>query len=403
MTTMRRAFAALVGIAVLGTACAAESDTEADDAPETEAAEEPAEAEETAEDEEPEADEPDPEPEEDAEPEAAAGEGRDCAELSAAALVHFQGPYTQVLMDGARAAAEDCGASFQDGGPPAFDAQASVGLFQDVIATGVDAVVTVAFPADFWVRPIDEAVNAGVLISTYDVASPASLQHVHTAPKAADLGFALADAISGALGDGAQGEVVAGLCIPGLDILDARVDGFVARMAELQPDVVVEGPFDVSFDQNENFARWTDLRDNYPDALAYVGFCENDLPSLVRIKEQEPDATYEIASVGINPDALRGIQEGLALVAVDQKPFMQGYIAMAAMLDSLTSGSEPPRGWIDVGPEIVTADNVDAVAAREASLAQGTQETQAYYQDEIDAILNDLPNRVQSFGDLIGD
>jgi ABC-type sugar transport system substrate-binding protein len=324
-----------------------------------------------------------------------------CADLSSAALVHFQGPYTQVLIDGARAAAEDCGAQFQDGGPAAFDAQASVGLFQDVMSTGVDAVVTVAYPAELWVRPIDEAVNSGVLVSTYDVASPASLQHLHTAPKAKDLGYAMADVLSEELGDGASGEVVAGLCIPGLDILEARVDGFVERMAELQPDVTVEGPIDVSFDQTENFARWTDVRDTHPDALAYLGFCENDLPSLVRLKEQEPDAEYLIASIGINPDGLAGIKDGLALAAIDQKPFMQGYVAMAAMLDSLMSGAEPPRGWIDVGPEVVTADNVDEVAEREASLSQGADQTQEYYQDQIDEIMSNLDSRIQSFGDLI--
>jgi len=88
-----------------------------------------------------------------------------CEELSVAALAHFIGPYTQQLMDGARAAADECGASFQDGAPAAFDTQASLQQFNDVLTGGVDAVVVVAFPQDVWIRPIDDAVNDGTVSS----------------------------------------------------------------------------------------------------------------------------------------------------------------------------------------------------------------------------------------------
>jgi ABC-type sugar transport system substrate-binding protein len=124
----------------------------------------------------------------------------DCSAFTVAALVHFQGPYTQQLMDGAAAAAAECGAEIITGGPAAFDAQASVALFQDALIAGADAVVVVAFPSEFWIRPIDEAVRQGVLVSTYDVESPASLQSVHTAPKQKDQGRSMAEVLAGALG-----------------------------------------------------------------------------------------------------------------------------------------------------------------------------------------------------------
>jgi ribose transport system substrate-binding protein len=327
----------------------------------------------------------------------------DCSAFQAAAIVHFMGPYTQQLLDGAAAAAEECGASIVTAGPPAFDAQATVTLFQDAVAGGADAVTVVAFPAEFWIRPIDEAVQQGVVVSTYDVESPASLQSLHTAPKQKDQGRALADALADALGEDASGRALIGLCIPGLELLETRVVGFREQMAERLPNVELSETFDVSFDQTENFARWNDLLSQDPEAIAAIGFCENDLPSLVRIKEADPNATYEIGSIGINPDGLQGIADGTALVAVGQKPFMQGYVAMRAMLENLVAETPTPRGWVDVGPEVVTAENVEEVIAREASLAQGTEETQAYYQPQIDEIFADLEGSVQSFADLLGD
>ena len=332
------------------------------------------------------------------------GTGVDCSALKAGAIVHFMGPYTQQLLDGAKAAADECGAEITTAGPPAFDSQQQVTLFQDIVSGGANAIVNVAFPAEFWIRPIDEAVKDGVVVSTYDVESPASLQSLHTAPKQKDQGRAMADVLAEALGgEAAEGTVYVGICLPGLQLIEARIVGFRERMAELAPNVEIPETFDVAFDQTENFARWNDVIDQNPGGVAYVGYCENDLPSLVRIKESDPEADYLIGSIGLNPDGLQGIADGTALVAIGQKPFMQGYVAMRAMLENLANGTETPRGWIDVQPEIVTAENVAEVAAREELLADGTAETQAYYQPEIDALFADVNSQVQSFADLLGD
>ncbi len=324
----------------------------------------------------------------------------DCSGLTGAAVVHFQGPYTQQLVKGAEAAVAECGGNFRSGGPAAFDVSAEVAAFQDLVLAGADAIVVVAFPSDFWIRPIDNAVKSGVVVSTFDVESPASLQSLHTAPKQADQGRVMADVIADALGDSAAGQIVTGICLPGLALIEARVTGFKTRVAERLPNVEVLGPFDVKFDQTENFSQWRSVVDVNPDGLAYVGFCENDLPSLVRIKEAD-GADYEIASIGINPDGLAGIASGTALVAVGQKPFLQGYVAMRAMLEKIASGEDVPRGWIDVQPEVITAENVAAVTEREASLASGVGPTREFYASEIDSLFADIDSKVQSFADLL--
>ena len=155
-----------------------------------------------------------------------AGAGVDCSAFQAGAIVHFMGPYTQQLLDGAKAAAEECGAAITTAGPPAFDSQQQVTLFQDMVAGGADAIVNVAFPAEFWIRPIDEAVAGGVVVSTYDVESPASLQSLHTAPKQKDQGRAMADVLAEALGgESAEGTVYVGICLPGLELIEARIVG----------------------------------------------------------------------------------------------------------------------------------------------------------------------------------
>ena len=335
-------------------------------------------------------------------PAAAQDAGFDCSGLIGAAVVHFQGPYTQQLLSGAEAAVNECGGTFRGGGPAAFDTSAEVSIFQDFVLAGAKAIVVVAYPSDFWIRIIDDAVKQGVSVSTFDVEAPASLVSLHTAPKQKDQGRAMADVLADKLGGEATGKVVIGICLPGLDLIEARIVGFKQRMAERLPNVELIGPLDVKFDQTENFSQWRSVVDANPGALAYVGYCENDLPSLVRIKEQD-GGDYEIGSIGINPDGLSGIADGTALVAIGQKPFLQGYVAMRAMLQRIAAGEDVPRGWIDVQPEVVTAENVAAVTAREASLKDGTGPTREYYAGEIDAIFSDLDGQVRSFSDLLGD
>jgi len=324
----------------------------------------------------------------------------DCSGFKLGGVVHWQGPYTQQILDGAKAAAEECGGEVQTAGPAAFDTPAQYAAFQDLVDSGVEAIITVGYPSEFWIKPIDEAVNKGVLVSTVDVASPSSLQYIYAGPKVSDLGRALANTIIDEIGEDAEGKVVTGLCLPGLDVISERYIGFKNTFAERAPNVTVGDPIDVTFDTAENFAKWQEIISTQPDALAYVGFCEHDLNNLAKIKEDD-GGEYIVASVGINPETLKAVEDGIGLVVVGQKPFMQGYVTMRGMLEGLVYNKEVPRGWADVGAEIVTIENAAEVRAREESLTEGYDQTKEFYTPEILIIFEDFASYVQSFGDYL--
>ena len=322
-------------------------------------------------------------------------------DLKVAALVHWQGPYTQQLIMGAEAAADEFGAAFQSAGPAGIDPPGHISTFRDIIATNPDAITNVAYPEELWVSLIDETVKAGIPVATYDVASPTSLQAVHAGPRQKDLGVMLAELIAEEIGKDAKGTIITGNGIPGLNVLEVRVVGFKEVMADLVPGVTVEGPYNVTFEQAENFSIWQQLVQDNQDALAFVGVTEMDLTNLVRIRERDENADYLIASVGINPDTLDGVESGEAFAAVGQKPFLQGYVAMRTLLEGIVNGDEVKRGWIDVGVEPVTVENVAAIKAREESLSDGYEQTLEFYRPEIDKIFADIDNSVRSFGEYV--
>jgi ribose transport system substrate-binding protein len=324
-----------------------------------------------------------------------------CSGTKVGAVVHFRGPYTEEILAGTKAAADECGAGYQDAGPSGIDPPSEIKAFQDLVQTGVKAISTVAYPSDIWVRPIDAANKAGIPVSTYDVASPASLETVHVGPRNVDIGKALADAFTAKSGASAQGNVVLGICFPGLDVLEARVTGFKNQVAKTAPGIKVLGAFDTTFDPAKNFAAWQQLVQAHPDALAFVGVCENDLNALEKIKAKNASAKYFIESVGINTEALQGIKDGVGGAAIGQQPFLQGYVAMKLLLKKVVDKANFPRGWVDTGVETVTSANVDQVMAREASLSSGPTQSLAFYKSTLDKIFANPSGAITSFGDYV--
>jgi ribose transport system substrate-binding protein len=308
-------------------------------------------------------------------------------DIKIAVTAHLRIPYTQLLFDGANLAASEVGAETIIAGPQGVDPPAHVKAFNDAIAAGAQGAITVAFLPDFWVAPIDAAVDSGIPVYTYDIASPDSKQSVHVGPSNSDLGAAIAGAVAEEVGADATGDVVPGICVPGNPVLEARVTGFKNKLAELAPGLTVKDAADVTADPTTNLSRWQQLIQTNPTAVAFAGFCAFDLANLVKVKERDPASTYRIYGTDLDPDTLRGIKEGTATQTFGQKPFVEGYLASKLLIQQLATGV-PMSGWLDIGVEKVDSSNVDAAIAKEDAAASGDAAAAlAYYQDEIDALL----------------
>jgi ribose transport system substrate-binding protein len=191
------------------------------------------------------------------------------------------------------------------------------------------------------------------------------------------------------VGEDATGDVVLGICVPGNPVLEARVDGFKEALGELAPNLTVKGAFDVTADPARNLSTWRQLIQTNPGAKAFAGFCAFDLTNLIKIKEQDANAPYEVFGTDLEPDTLRGIKEGVASATYGQKPWLQGYIGVKLLSAQLTGGEEL-HGWIDVGVEEVTEENIDAIMKREQDIGRGdAAAAKSFYQAEIDEILSD--------------
>ncbi|MHB1376308.1 MAG: sugar ABC transporter substrate-binding protein [Candidatus Humimicrobiaceae bacterium] len=297
-------------------------------------------------------------------------------------VIHVPIPFTDAIKRGAEAAAKDYGVSIEVVAPSKYDLMEQVSLFEGLVTKGVNGIVTVAADAQGWVVPINNAVDKGVLVYTANVGSPDSKAtgHVGTAGYAEglSLGAGLL-ALPEVQALGGKGKVILGECDPSIPVLVGRGNGVMDALKENSAGWEVLGPFDSGMSNDASYTFWETQYTANPDMAIGLGSCAFDVPSMVRHKEKTPDAKYIIVGYDLEPDALKGIADGIASLTQGQHPFLQGYLPIAAMCEYLINGKPLATGWINPGSEIVTKANVAELTARDTDPVKEL----AWYEDYI--------------------
>jgi ABC-type sugar transport system substrate-binding protein len=271
-------------------------------------------------------------------------------------VLHVRLEITQQIADGAQVAADECNVELDVVGPTAVDAQAAIAAFRSEIAAGADAMVVIAFPDQNWNRPLDEAYDQGMPIVMSNVATKNSKVRTFVGIDGYDEFRAEGEMLANALGADAEGKVIVGTCAPGDPVINQRFAGVTDAFAAIAPGVTVEGPFDVGFDLAQVSSAARTLVQANPDALAFVGLCENEITAWSDIKERS-GGDWLVAGGNINEGTIEGLENGTIMATVSQNAFMQGYLPIRLLVDHLTTGNPLPEGWLNPGWEIVTSEN----------------------------------------------
>jgi ribose transport system substrate-binding protein len=294
--------------------------------------------------------------------------------------------FFQTMAVGARQAAADAGVQYEAVGPPDIQPDVAIQQFND-LRSRTDYVVSHAAPPDIWIVPHEEAVGAGAqLVTVADAPAPGSVAPVYIGDNGLRSGRVLVEEVIPFL-PRTDGKVVIGNCVPGFPTQDDRVTGMVAAVEELLPDAEIITA-DNGIDPAQNFASWENLIATHGDeAIAFLGNCDTSGPNLVQLKQQDP-GDWVIATFDIPQGTLLGVQDGTMAVALGGSPYVIGYVAVRLLAESAKTGDDFPSGWYDMGAEVVTADNVDEILAREAS-DQGLID---YYDTLLNGIFDDYPD-----------
>jgi ABC-type sugar transport system substrate-binding protein len=300
-------------------------------------------------------------------------------------VLHGRNDFTAVIERGAKDAGKDLGVEVEVTGPSSFQATDAIAMFEGMVQKKKDGIAVVPMPGDVWVKPIKEAVDAGIPVATSNMTSPESASAVWVGQDEYQSGVILAQELRKQLEAGGKkgGKILAGICAPEVAVLQERYKG-LKKGLEGSGFTVTEA-MDVKTAPTENYAQWENLATANPDMVAAAGLCSMDVPNLAKLKARIK-AQWLIGGYDLNRETLDAIKAGTAQVTLGQHPYLQGYLPVLALVRHLKDKKEMPKGWIDVGTEIVTKANVDALYPRETDTAAETK----WYADHIAKTFADL-------------
>jgi simple sugar transport system substrate-binding protein len=87
-------------------------------------------------------------------------------------------------------------------------------------------------------------------------------------------------------------------------------------------------------------------------------------PALAALSASGLRGRITVATFDLSPDVLEAVRDGRLLFAVDQQPYLQGYLPIMLLAERARHGLFPARGeLIPTGPQFVTAHNAGRVIA----------------------------------------
>ncbi len=198
------------------------------------------------------------------------------------------------------------------------------------------------------------------------------------------VGEVLANAILAKIPANATGEIVLGNPIPGLPVLDQRVQGMKQVLQQKRPNVKLVGPLNTGPEPTQNFNAWQGIVKAHPHALAYLDPGDQAAVSLARI-QQRTGRHLLVGGADVDPVALQAVKDGRVYALADPEHWLKGYIAIALLARRARDGTALPKGWWNPGASLVTAKNIDDILARQRNSTTRT----AWYKATVDKQLAD--------------
>ena len=319
-------------------------------------------------------------------------------------VTHVLGnPFIQQIIDGANAAAKDLNVDLQVTGPEGGDADAQLKAVQTLVASGVQGVAT-SVPGETMSSALNEIVDGGIPIVQFNLLVT-SVKAPYVGERSVESGRILGQKVVEKLGGAsATGTVIIGNCFPGFPVLENRARG-VQESLKAAAGLKVLGPFDVKVAANENYAAWEALLTANPDAKALIGLCAPDIASLGKLQAANASTPFVSGGYDLTAENLAEIKSGNAYVSLGQTPFMQGYLPVKILADTIRKTSTvdlSKGGFLDAGTEIVTADSVQEpfdlpplTFTELEALAASPDRAREYYQPLVDGQIANWASNVE--------
>lgn len=284
------------------------------------------------------------------------GAARSQAKLKLGFVTHVKGnPFIQQIIDGAQAAAHDMDVDLVVGGPEGGDPDAQLKAVQDIVAAGAQGIAA-SVPGESMANGLNDIIKSGIPVVQFNLLST-KVKAPYVGEKSTESGRILGKMVLDKLGGAnAKGKVIIGNCFPGFPVLENRAKGVEESLAKAS-GIQVLGPFDVKVDPVENYSRWEQQYAANPDVAAMIGLCAPDIASLGKLNKDKGTKII-MGGYDLTEDNLKAIKDGNAYVTLGQSAFVQGYVPIKMLVDSIRNKVPLEQWFYNAGTQVVTADSI---------------------------------------------
>ena len=241
--------------------------------------------------------------------------------------------------------------------PPEEDGQVQAQRIQQAVNSGVDAILISCSDASKVTGAIDDAVNRGVAVMTFDSDAPQSKRFAYYGVDDRKTGQTTMAELAKLMGGKGKVAILAGN--QNAPNLQKRVQGAKDEAAKY-PGITIVGTFNHIETPQDAAAEVTRVDNAYPgiQGWAMIGGWALFTRSLLTDLDS---ARMKIVSVDALPAQLAYVDKGITPVLLAQPVYKWGYVGVTTIVEKLHDGKQPPE-IIPMDLVHVTKDNLGAWA-----------------------------------------
>jgi len=273
-------------------------------------------------------------------------------------------PYWFQVEDGMKAAGEKLQVRVEMiGSAQAADVTAQVQILESLIATKVDGIAVSPNDPDGVTSVIDQAVQNGIPVLTFDSDAPKSKRLCYIGTDNYSAGRVAGRQLLQYLKPGSSYAILTGSL--GALNLNERIRGFRDELADQQADLTeinllsCDETTDRAMDLMEDLTRAT------PSLKAWfiTGCWATVTPKGAFLNAIDKRTDIVVIAFDTVKEELLLVKEGLVKALIGQRPYEMGYRCVEMLHDIVQNKKLPSQTTLATGVDVVTAANVDSLLA----------------------------------------
>ena len=271
-------------------------------------------------------------------------------------------PFWSVVANGAGDAANELGVRLEYQAPTSFD-MVRMGQLLDAAVASRPSALAISIPDPDALAPsIEAAVAAGIPVLSLN-AGDAVWERLGLLGHLGQTEYEAGRAAGERLASGGARHV---LCVNhevGNLSLDTRCRGLAEGLAGRGAAMQVLGVTLADPEDAAQRIRGALARDAAVDGMLMLG-PGGAAPALAALRESGRAGRIAVGTFDLTPEVLAAVRDGHLLFAIDQQPYLQGYLAVVLLTKYLDTKAMPGGGQlIRTGPGFVTRENAAEVIA----------------------------------------